>query len=475
MKKNRLLRNVVLGAIAAIVAGLALFFLLPRPMPVKHVIFISLDTTRADHLGCYGNEWISTPNIDKLANDSLVLGNYMTVSTTTLPSHTSLFSGKYPINHGVPANGYMVHKQNRLLPEILKEKKFKTFGFIGAFPLSNWFDFAQGFDHYDEDFDMNLQDKKILHHQRRAENVTDSVIKYLENIETPKNLFLFVHYFDAHNPYQPPAPYDSMYRKKYRRKNNNDDSQTLLKVDGSEPTPKDRKKARNYAGEISYMDHHVGRLLDYLEKKEILKDSLIVVTSDHGENLFWEPNPFSHGWDTYQGVIKTLCIIRTPNTVKKGKYVKRLVANIDILPTVLEYLGMSVPDNIDGRAFSLEPGTEGQGIEDRLRFAESTKPEKIEKNPRVWRNVRNSHCAVKGNFKYIRTPYNKTEELYDLKLDPREKKNLVDSALPAITAIIDNLGKKLKRWINAVPRIKAHFQKDQTKETKERLRSLGYL
>ena len=119
----------------------------------RHVVLISLDTTRPDHFGFYGSPTIRTPNLDKLASESIVLDDFMTVAPTTLASHASLFTGKYPHSHGTPRNGFMVNDENVLLAELLQENGFSTAGFIGAFPLSSQFGIAQGFDHWDEEFE----------------------------------------------------------------------------------------------------------------------------------------------------------------------------------------------------------------------------------------------------------------------------------------------------------------------------------
>ena len=477
---------IVIICLLVVVTAVGLFLLLRPGMPVQHVIFISMDTTRADHFGCYGNTWIRTPAVDALAGESLLFSNYYTVTPVTLPSHTSLFTGKYPINHGVPANGYMVNKKNRMLAEYLKAEGFDTIGFIGAFPLSKWFDFSQGFDYYDERFEKHTRDENVSRHQRSAQQVTDEVIAYFDQKDIPDHLFLFVHYFDPHNPYEPPLKYKKMYKHDYREYNEVIEGRGPLAKSNGETgnnsetgnnqdtgiTAQQKKKARYYAGEISYMDHHIGRLLEYLRARKILDRSVLVLTSDHGENLFWDRNPFSHGWDTNQGVIKAVCIIRTPAAVSKPRKVEQLVSNIDVLPTLLRYLKLPVPGNLDGEAFDLEGGQEGLSAAER--YVESSKPTKITNNSR-WRNINNARCIISGEYKYILTPYLKAEEFYDLFRDPFECRNLMDSRESDIMAKIKAMKGKLHKWIFSARPMKSKFQDNQKKETIERLRSLGYL
>lgn len=185
-----------LGVLAAVGTGLYRYMQGPTYKgPVRHVILISLDTTRRDHFGCYGNPWIRTPNMDALSAESILFTDYSTVVSTTLASHTSLFTGKYPHAHGVPRNGFMVNTENKMIAEILQDAGFRTVGFPGSFALDSRFDFAQGFDYYDEDFDILVGTGGVDQNQRNAEKVTNSVIHYLEEDGTGRNLFLFVHYF----------------------------------------------------------------------------------------------------------------------------------------------------------------------------------------------------------------------------------------------------------------------------------------
>lgn len=280
---------------------------------VKHVIVISLDTTRPDHLGCYGNNWISTPHLDQLAAESILFTNYMTVVPTTLPSHTSLFTGRYPHTHGTPQNGYTVNKKNVMLTEILKNAGFHTAGIIGSFALNSRFSFSQGFDYYNEDYEKAAGTNRRTQNERSAQAVTGAAVRYLEKRGVPPRLFLFVHYFDPHMPFEPPPPYDTLYAWE------DDDKKSADTITVHYTCPHNlsekewhasKEAARNYAGEISYMDHQVGQLIYYLREKGILDSAILVVTSDHGEN-FWEHLPyFHHGTATYQTTMQGVCMIR---------------------------------------------------------------------------------------------------------------------------------------------------------------------
>ncbi len=463
------------GLLIVLVAGGGVFVRLARTRPprgVRHVILISLDTTRADHLGCYGNTWIQTPNLDALARESILFTNYMTVASTTLASHTSLFTGKYPHNHGVPRNGFMVNAANVMLPEILKDAGFTTAGFLGSFALDRRFDFSQGFDFFDQDFDILVGEGGANQNQRTADAVSNTVIDYLDRRTDTRNLFLFAHYFDPHAPYAPPAPYDTMY--------GDGDGSVAVPVEehpvlGMAQRPDDvQDKILRYAGEVSYMDAALGRLLDDLRKRGVLDDAILIVASDHGENLTDIPGrPFDHGWTVYEPEVRAVCMIRLPGANGSGRTYDDLVASIDVLPTLASYLGLPIPAGADGRALDLR--RLGSASEPWVRFAEATKPwERAETDPR-WYNRRKPRCARRGDLKYIRTEYRGTEEFYDLFDDPREHRNLLPQPVAQYKAAVDELERALSSWADAAEPLPTRFEPSQRMETIRRLRSLGYL
>jgi arylsulfatase A-like enzyme len=439
--------------------------------PARHVIVISLDTARADFLGCYGNGFIQTPHIDRLAKESILFTDCMTVVPTTLASHTALFTGKYPHNHGTPRNGFMINKENVMLPEVLKEAGFHTAGFLGSFALDSRFDFSQGFDHYDEEFEQFIGRDGVDQNQRKAESVTDAVINYLDDKGIPANLFLFAHYFDPHGPYAPPVEYCRMYE-------NNDSYRSWLEDIQGDLLKWDRNDAINavcYAGEMTYTDEHVGRLIDYLRQKEILEEAILVITSDHGENFKEHPVNWNHGYTVYQTTMQSICIFRLPGATRAGTRIEQLYSNIDICPTLLAYLGLDIPGGIDGEAVDLRPGDDEISISARTRFGEATKPHKdVETDPR-WFNNRKARCIRSGNYKYIRTPFKDTEELYDLSKDPYEKTNLLINPSSRNLEKADFLKEQLLTWTDSADPLASHFEPGQREETIKRLKSLGYL
>jgi arylsulfatase A-like enzyme len=443
----------------------------------RHVIFISLDTTRPDHLGCYGNTWINTPSLDQLAEESLLFSNYMTVVPTTLPSHTSLFTGTYPHKHGTPQNGFIVNSKNLLLTEILKSAGFITAGFIGSFALDSRFYFSQGFDHYDESYEKFVGTERRTQNERSAQSVTDATIGYLEKRAVPSNLFLFVHYFDPHKPFDPPPPYNNLYHIEETGKTGNS---TLAHYSCESTLSKEKwelskQAAISYAGEITYMDHHIGRLINYLKKRGILDNALLVVTSDHGEN-FWEHMPyFHHGTATYQTTMHGVCLIRLPDQNRGGTTIKQLTSSIDITPTVLNYLNLPVPDGIDGTIVSLTTTMENSDDHTLYGQATLTRPWKVPEVTTGWPHTNKARCIRKGNFKYIQTPFAGTEEFYDLSRDPFEQHNLLKSPTPEITIAAKELKAKLELWATSARPLESFLEREKQKETIEKLKALGYM
>ncbi len=477
-RRTRLGVVLVLGLGLLVAGGYLIVRFKTRPTyqgPARHVIVISLDTTRVDHLGCYGNARIRTPRLDALAAESILFADYMTVVPTTLASHTSLFTGRYPHTHGTPRNGFTVNDENVMLAEILYDAGFHTAGFLGSFALDSRFDFAQGFEHYDETFPRLVGQEGAVQNERPAAAVTDAVIAHLDQLGTPPNLFLFVHYFDPHVTYNPPAPYDTMYGPEASKKlpplREIRQQLTRAAKPGSQ-TPAARAMAMRYAGEVSYMDEHVGRLIDDLRRRGILDDAIVIVTSDHGENLWDHPAYFNHGLTVYQSTVGAVCMIRLPGGKRGGTRVKELVASIDVLPTVLSFLGLPIPNGLDGETIDLTE--DARPAPSRVRFAEASRPhDRLEAGVR-WFNERKARCVRMGDWKYVRTPYAQTEELYNLAKDPLERRNLLTAPTAEITATAAELRRKLESWTRSASPLPTRFESSQREETLERLRSLGY-
>jgi arylsulfatase A-like enzyme len=438
----------------------------------RHVVIVSLDTTRADHFGLYGNRDVRTPRLDALARESVVLDDLMTVVPTTLASHVSLFTGTYPHTHGVPRNGFMVDERNVMLPEILREQGFVTAGFAGSFALESRFNFAQGFDHYDESFERLAGTAGRQQNERPAESVTRAAVEWLDALGVPERLFLFVHYFDPHAPYEAPAPWDTQYDPRGREGLPDWKAFRPEGLAQVEPTEEARRMALQYAAEISYLDGQVGALVDALRERGILDQALLLVTSDHGENFWEHPGSFDHGWSTYQSTMRAVGLLRLPGARHGGARIGGLAATIDLAPTVLSVLGMPAPAGLDGEAIPLDPPPARL---DRVRYGQATKPWREVETDARWTNMLKERCVREGRYKLIQVPYAGREELYDVEADPAEQADILAAGGAEARAVADRLRPKLEAWAASARPLPSRFESSQRDETLERLKALGYV
>lgn len=441
---------------------------------IRNVILISLDTLRADHLGCYGHSRFRTPAIDKLATEGVLFENYVSTAPSTLASHTALMTGSFPHTHGVPRNGFYVSDKNVTLAEVLKEHGFTTAAFIGSFALASIYNLDQGFDVYDERLDMTR--RRSASHERLAEDVTDAVLAWLPDHRDDR-LFLFVHYFDAHSSYTPPPPYDRMYRT---------DS---LPIEGSQ---KDIKAAREklkksgnraisevgvlnalYGGEISYLDEHLGRLFEGLRKSGVWDNSLVILTGDHGETMVEHREWFDHGRQVYDTTIKPPLIVRFPKAKSGGRRVTNVVSSVDVMPTVLDWLGITGPERMEGATFAAVRNGENLAKHGPV-FCEATKPfyKRYENDP-TWRNQKKMKCIRTERWKLAWLPLENTYELYDLAADSTEQINLLARPDFDPPPLVEELKRKLHAWAGQANPL--WTEKVSSELSTKMLRDMGYV
>lgn len=479
---------------------------LPRP---RHVVLVSLDTLRADQLGCYGNQVVETPELDAFARQAVRFDQVQSAATTTLASHVSIFTGKWPHDHGVVRNGFLVNASNETLAEVLKAAGFRTAGFVGSFALTHLTFVDQGFDHWDDVFKERIRTRDPEPNQRRAEDVTDAVLAWLDQAGTGAPTFVFAHYFDAHHPYDPPAPYDELYPQAtegllgdvedQRRavaehqeailgaSRGLDDAivnglvpELVLEADGR-PRGIDTDLAARYAGEVSYLDHHLGRLFEGLRQRGLWDDTLVIVTADHGET-FWEHGDFwNHGLGVYQTTAHVPLLIKLPGGSFGGTVVREPVSSVDLLPTVLELLDQKVPEGVSG--VSLVGALAGGKVGPRDLFSEATQPARKERAEFLWRGACKAKAVRDGRWKYIWTPYLQVEELYDLASDPGERVNLLAGVDPAARARARDLRSRLDAWARSAEPLPSRFFRAgdagdgrlSAEDVIQTLRGLGYV
>jgi arylsulfatase A-like enzyme/Flp pilus assembly protein TadD len=355
------------------------------PAPARHVVLVTIDTLRADRLGCYGNTTVETPNIDRLAREGVVMTNVSSHVPLTRPSHVTILTGLYPAQHGIRDNVAPSLKDGiPTLAEQFKAAGFDTAGFVSSVVLSSQSGLARGFQTYSQKFaDEEENDARFLNTiQRRGDIATGEAVDWIPS-HRGNRFFLWLHLYDPHDPYEPPEPYASRYAD------------------------------RPYDGEVAWSDELVGRLERALADNGLRDDTLVVVTSDHGEGL-GEHQENVHGYFVYETTLHVPLVARGPG-VKAGARIDGTTRLIDLYPTLVASAGLtpSAESNRQGRSL-LGAWRGEQSIGDEPAFAESLTP-LIHYGWSDLRSVRD------GRWKYILAPH---PELYDLSRDPQEQNNL---------------------------------------------------
>jgi arylsulfatase A-like enzyme/Tfp pilus assembly protein PilF len=391
------------------------------------VFLITIDTLRADHVHCYGDQQIETPALDSLAAAGIRFDNAFTPAPITSASHASILTGLQPSSHGVTDFGVSLSPEHATWGQLLKARHYQTAAFIGAVVLDSKTlapGFDRGFDFYDSFPDSSDPKAHWGRVERRAETVVAHAEKWLA-AHPQGPVFAWVHLYDPHDPYEPPAPFSQKYAN------------------------------RLYDGEIAYADFALQRFLGFLKQTHRYQNALIVVVGDHGEGL-GEHNEETHGIFLYDSTTHVPLIIKLPQSADASKVVAAQVRTTDILPTVLDTLGIGIPAAVEGK--SLRPLLDGGESGERIVFGETDYPVRFGWAP--LRSIREEH------FKFIEAP---KPELYDLSGDPRELKNAYQPW--------DDRVKKLRATL-AEERAHAHASTTAATVgtgTLEELRALGYL
>ncbi len=356
------------------------------PQAPKHpnVVLVTLDTTRADRLGCYGYRLAQTDTLDRLAASGRRYTHAYSVLPLTIPAHSSIFTGQYPPTHGVRSNGGGTLAEDRItLAEVLRGQGYVTGASVAAFVTTRQWGFSQGFDTYDDA--IPEQGENFWHGSRPGDQVVDDALEWKAAQKGAAPLFLWVHLYDPHFPYAPPEKY----------------------VDPEDPRP--------YDGEISFVDDQVQRLVDAFAGS----DTLFVVVGDHGEGL-GDHDELNHGMQVYDAT-QHVPFILSGSGVSVGEVVDTPVSLVDLLPTVLGVLGLTPPRGLDGRNKPLA----------------GPEPVYMESWQLAQRFGVAPHLAiVDGPLKLIDTP---RPELYDLSVDPGEAHDLAKDRPADVTRLRDRL------------------------------------
>jgi arylsulfatase A-like enzyme/Flp pilus assembly protein TadD len=401
--------------------------------PALNVVLITIDTLRADHLGCYGYKQIKTPNIDGLAADGVRFESAFAVVPVTLPSHSSMLTGTYPMLSGMhDFSGNKLSPLQPTLASVLKQAGYQTGAVIGAAVLDSRFGLNQGFDFYYDHFDFSRLDEANLDEMERPGNVVaDVALEWLAK-NSQRKFFLWMHLYDPHFPYHPPEPYSHEYA------------------------------AQPYDGEIAFADEQVGRLLRFLKEKGIYQNTVIVLCGDHGESL-GEHGERTHGFFIYNATMHVPLIIRLPESrlpEKAARTVADPVSLVDLMPTVLGAVGLEIPSQVQGRSLLPELRVD-QTARYRVLYGETFMP-RIHFN---WSELRGSENT---KYHFIDAP---RPELYDLSKDPGEVHNLFTEK----KAVAEEMRAKLVSLIRDYSAGKEMAEKTGLDPAlMERLKALGY-
>ncbi len=342
-------RSVVL--FAALLAACA-----PEPPP-RHLVLVTLDTVRRDHLGAYGHPRETSPHFDALAARGVLFEDALTQSITTTPSHASILTGRIPPRHGLRRMfDQRLADENRTLAEILAGAGFRTAAFVSALPLRRAVGLDQGFEVFDDAYEPATGE--------RVAAVTNGRVRAWLAGGTPDRLFLWVHYFDPHNPYYAPRE----QRERFGVGDVAADA-VLDQVRGADavtPAELDRM-SRLYDAEIRTADAALGELLALLDGAGVLDDAVVAVLADHGECLGENGDYFGH-FGVREETARIPFVLVHPRGLGAGKRVTAPVGAIDLLPTALHWLGVEAPEGIDG--VDLTPLIEGAAPPARVLYTE---------------------------------------------------------------------------------------------------------
>jgi arylsulfatase A-like enzyme/Flp pilus assembly protein TadD len=441
MRFPRNKKALVAAGFAALLAAAAIVLLVLKPGRADlarlrggkdfNVILITVDTIRADKIGCYGNRLVATPAMDALAAGGIRFENCISQTPLTLPSHTTIMTGTLPPYHGVRDNGgFVVPPELVTMAEAFKARGYETAAFVAAYVLDSKWGLNQGFDTYFDKFDLSRFERISLGEvQRPANEVMDEALGWLDRKKGGK-FFTWIHLYDPHTPYEPPEPFRSAYGP------------------------------NTYLGEIAFTDSQLARLTDFIDRNGLGENLILVLAGDHGESL-GEHEESTHGFFIYQAALHVPLIVVSPFKAFQGVTAPETVGLVDIMPTVLEMAGLPLPAEVQGRSLVTSFLAPGAGA-DRLSYSETYYP----RFHYGWSDLRS---VQDGRFKLILAP---VPELYDLERDPGEAKNLVYLE----KRIYEDLSARAEALMAEAGRGALTVDlKKVDEETREKLAALGYV
>lgn len=438
-----------------------------------NVILISVDTLRADHLGCYGYERATSPAIDRLAKRGVRFDQAFSQSSWTLPSHLSLLTSRYPHSHGVETDEHKLPSAVTTLAEALGQAGYFTSAFISWVYVSDRYGFGQGFDQYHELLPSPDEVTSSTEASIKASAFVDRVVEWADR-GPHQPFFLFLHLFDPHIDYEPPAPFDEMFGTPSPGKTEGTFKYLRRYIKGvhrePERIPADRRARALalYDGEIRFTDQELGRLLIALGDRGLLDNSVVVFTSDHGEEFDDHGSMEGHQWTLYDEVLHIPLIMVFPHDRFAGRTVPTVAQLIDVAPTILDFLDLDIPAEFQGR--SLLPlltdvaadDTSGMAFSEIKRFNE-----KWAVRTPTHKLIYTKDIGLNGRGIPVAAGY----ELYDTSRDPRERENIYQESDPLARELV----LLLTRWMETDPAPETLSLPSLDDRDLERLRGLGYV
>jgi arylsulfatase A-like enzyme/predicted negative regulator of RcsB-dependent stress response len=433
-------------------------FVLQSKKRPSNLILISIDTVRTDYLDLYNRNGAPTPALNRIAEKGTVFSDLISQVPFTLPSHCTMLTGTYPMKHLVQENTHDKLSSSAVtLAEVLKSSGYRTGGFVGSIVLDSSVGIGQGFDVYDDVFTISdVHFSGLAGVQKSADEVVRSFRRWFDRKE-PGKFFAFVHFYDAHAPYEPPEAF----------------------------RPLEQTDPNLYKGELSYVDSVIGKMFDDLAKQGVWEDTILVITGDHGE-MFGEHKETGHGYYIYQEALKVPLIIVLPGQQKK-EVVDSPVQIVDLMPTLLEMLGVPAPKEVQGRSF--EPLLEGKAMShfafkkrstvlaflSRIDAPLHTSAAHMDAYSESLSGAQNFGTAPlrsiqDATFKYIDTA---RPELYNIIIDPMETRNLVEQEKELAAKMKARLSQVVADYSAGAK--EPAGERNLTAEQEEQFAALGYI
>lgn len=470
-----------LGRFAALatVAALCLigptlgFGVITRPLAGRaaghpNVLLISIDSLRADHVHCYGYPRDTSPAIDRLAAEGVRFATAVAPSSWTLPSHLTMVTGLAPVEHGVVDSDLFLGRRATFLSEVLHDQGYATAGFVSGLYVTSRFGHAQGFDHFD-DYRALPATWEETHQMISSPILLDSVNAWLDRWRSGagrRPFFIFLHLFDVHFDYSPPPPYDRMFDPDYDGAVNADNYRWNPDINAAMAPGDFDRVVSLYDGEIRHADHYVGRLLERLRGEGVLDETLVVLTSDHGDE-FYEQGRSGHGQQLLDSTLLVPLIMRYPAVIPAGRTVSRQVRLMDIAPTILEAAGLRIPAEF-GTLHPSHPAA-FRSLLDWIR----TGPGDGDPGVVAYGDHKGVISSVRTDrFKLVRSVIDGDHDaLYDLEADPGEQRDVALQHPEETRALLE----VMTRFRQSRSSEEAGQSKEMDDQQREILRSLGYV